>query len=529
MNQLLRSEAKALGQQVAGGLLAEGAAAGAPVLEVLDTIREEHEPIHVHPHKRREYVDRAGPSTARLEREVRKEEKELEHSLGNFIPAATADVVRTVGPRVGSRGNHMVVGHREYMGEVTSSTAFEGKTYPVTPVSAVTFPWLQQIAHNYETYRFTKVTFEYEPAVGTNQAGTVFFAMIYDPLDDPPVDKNDVLQRFNSVRSPLYHAASMKCDYENLNKVRNHWTSSANLIDPAQGEADLRLTMVGRLFVGTEGAGTIFTAGDLWVTYEVEFATPQWSPSSWVFNHAVNYFGETGFRTEAPIAFGLLDKATAAPNGAGNGGHLVRSGLSDVNTNLYLAVPGYYLWRASVKAPFISPYPTFVTLTVVTPVPPGASPPFVSNYWTDGVVFDSTKEFVEMGAAIVHRPCEIAITIDGGVSTGASTHVTFMPWYAEKVTEPPQFSQRAIASNIRGLSQKSTGPRRAGQPAQRNRQVHYQKSNSWAGSARKCRGKPSQSGAKQQRPKTSRQQQQKPQQRQRQQQKAQKRRRATRG
>lgn len=59
----------------------------------------------------------------------------------------------------------IIITHREYIGDViTSGTAgaFKTNTYYINPGLNKTFPWLSQIAQNFESYRMLGCAFEFK-------------------------------------------------------------------------------------------------------------------------------------------------------------------------------------------------------------------------------------------------------------------------------------------------------------------------------------------------------------------------------
>lgn len=58
-----------------------------------------------------------------------------------------------------------VVCHREYLGDITGTTGFTNRQYPLNPGSSVTFPWLSTIAQNYQEYKIHGLIFEFRPLI----------------------------------------------------------------------------------------------------------------------------------------------------------------------------------------------------------------------------------------------------------------------------------------------------------------------------------------------------------------------------
>jgi hypothetical protein len=172
--------------------------------------------------------------------------------------------------------------HKEYVGNVIcSATAagaslFQQTNYALNPGLSATFPFLSQIASNFELYDFQGLMFEYRPTSGenagtSNALGKVIMATQYDP---------DASNFINSVQMQNYdYSASCKPAVAMVHGVEtaNH-QQSMNLLYVRTGTVakDKMFTDLGYLTVATEGipfsaAGTQIL-GELWVTYRIKLS-----------------------------------------------------------------------------------------------------------------------------------------------------------------------------------------------------------------------------------------------------------------
>ena len=95
-------------------------------------------------------------------------------------------------PRFGSVNDEtgaLIVSHREYIGDIfgpdEASRNFKNRTYALNPGIESTFPWLSQIAQNYEEYEFGQLVFEYKSTVnpsvsGDGQMGTIVMVRAFE-------------------------------------------------------------------------------------------------------------------------------------------------------------------------------------------------------------------------------------------------------------------------------------------------------------------------------------------------------------
>lgn len=209
-------------------------------------------------------------------------------------------------PVMHSSNMSTVVRHREYLGDViTSSTigAFRQTPYSINPGLITTFPWLSQVAQQYQEYSFKGLVFEFISTSGnalnsTNTAlGTVMMATQYRSTAPPFLNKVALLNEYYSTDAKpsenCMHA--VECDPKenpfNIQYVRNTALVA--------GE-DEKMYDLGTFVMATTGfQAASVNVGELWISYEVELKKPQltnWtgiSSAHYVFNGT--YTASTGF------------------------------------------------------------------------------------------------------------------------------------------------------------------------------------------------------------------------------------------
>jgi hypothetical protein len=205
--------------------------------------------------------------------------------------------------------------HREFLGDITGSTAFAiQKTLSVNPGLSSTFPWLCNIARQYETYYVRSLAFEYETQESTATAGTVMMAVDYDPSDDPPQNKTQLLSYKAAVRSPGWAPCKFLCNVPDLSAHGAGRFVRAGLI----ANTDIKLYDVGNFHIATQGFAGATVAGELYVSYVIDFMTPQSDPDAIrSANSRVITSGGTDSRAApfgdaATYAYGLNVTATGA-------------------------------------------------------------------------------------------------------------------------------------------------------------------------------------------------------------------------
>lgn len=171
-----------------------------------------------------------------------------------------------------------IVAHREFITDIRSSENYEGSIFTINPGNPKTFPWLSNIAANYEEYIFQGIVFEYKTnsatSIGsTNTAlGTVAIATQYNSLAPSFTSKHQIENyEFSNSCVPcesMLHA--IECDPSLGNDVKyifNERDSDEN--------ADPRNYNLGKTTIATQGMQAASTIGELWVSYKVCLMKPR--------------------------------------------------------------------------------------------------------------------------------------------------------------------------------------------------------------------------------------------------------------
>jgi hypothetical protein len=150
-----------------------------------------------------------------------------QHAANNLVEgSATGHGLHGSIAQIGSSSDEtgaFTVTHTEYLGEVyapSSGTTFSIESYPLNPGFAATFPFLSQLAANYEEYEFKQLLFEYMPTVtdiGTStsgQVGTVIMATNYNSSAPPFADKQQMVEYAHamSCKTTVSMTHGVECD-----------------------------------------------------------------------------------------------------------------------------------------------------------------------------------------------------------------------------------------------------------------------------------------------------------------------------
>lgn len=204
--------------------------------------------------------------------------------------------------------------HQEIVPSLTSTgTAFNVAHSSYLHPAEPTFLWLRQIAPLWEKFQFHSVTYEIRSKVPATTAGSGCLYFDTDPEDPVPTSLVEMMNNAHCISGNIYipqlllsipgsRGTDGELDFGRLRYCDDRGTD---------GQAS-RLNSAGRFHVAFDGvaAGAVC---DLYITYDIEFVTPQYSSSSSVADYtainpdATHPFGNTHQDTPIPIRSAIAD------------------------------------------------------------------------------------------------------------------------------------------------------------------------------------------------------------------------------
>jgi hypothetical protein len=197
-------------------------------------------------------------------------------------------------PAFAAMNSGIRMAHREYVADVTSSTDFKNVTYDINPSNQTLFPWLSNVATNFEEYAVRGIVFYFNTTCGSaisstnNALGTVGMVTVYDPTDPALSSKRECEDYGGCVAgipaSSLLHAVECKPKSNVLDRLYIQTTTLNN-------SEDKKFYSHGTLNLFTQGmqqAGV--TIGELWVSYDIEFYNPKIHPTGTVTPAASKHY-----------------------------------------------------------------------------------------------------------------------------------------------------------------------------------------------------------------------------------------------
>lgn len=189
--------------------------------------------------------------------------------------APTAMAIQQRGNRgsMNANGKKLTVVRREYIQEVKGFNTAGSISVSKVPITVDTFPWAKHFSSLYESYKIKRCSFEYVPIVSSTTPGFVILAPDYDPTDEHVAADGKVkfTNMMGAKSGNSWAPVNCPLDPEALSKQKVLYTDSALTVTGAEA----RQSRAGNLWVVVGSNGTTDSIGELWVSYVIEFETPQ--------------------------------------------------------------------------------------------------------------------------------------------------------------------------------------------------------------------------------------------------------------
>lgn len=180
-------------------------------------------------------------------------------------------------------GGGTVIRYSEYLTDIITdpiANTFNIQSFLINAANQDTFPFLSQIAQNYEQYSMEGMIFEFRSTSAdalnsTNTAlGSVILATQYDVADDVFSSKAEMLNyEYAKSVKPSENVLHMVECAPNQTVLSDLYTLSS--VDPPDGR-DPRFYHLGRFSIATTGfQGTSVNIGELHITYQVRLIKPK--------------------------------------------------------------------------------------------------------------------------------------------------------------------------------------------------------------------------------------------------------------
>lgn len=203
--------------------------------------------------------------------------------------------------------------HREFITDiVTNSVAgkFQVQTFPIDVANPTSFPFLSQIACNFEEWRMEGLIFEYKTTSGsissTGQLGTAILATQYNSNAVPFTNKQS-MEAYTFASSTVVSASvihPIECDPMQTPSNGLFYT---NCPGTSVGVSDKRWQQMGNFSIATQGCAQSENIGELWVSYDVWLCKPRLISNT---SSLADHWRLTSPTTVGPVYFGTDPQIT---------------------------------------------------------------------------------------------------------------------------------------------------------------------------------------------------------------------------
>jgi hypothetical protein len=310
-------------------------------------------------------------------------------------------------------GGGVEICHREFITDVTGSTAFSINNYNINPGLSNVFPWLASVTQNFEEYEMKGLVFEYRPSSGSavsstsSALGTVIMATDYNVISPNFVNKQQMESyEFSTSVVPFNPALHPVECAPGSNPIKTLYVRDTAVPDGA----DARMYDLGNFQIATVGMQSAYTVGELWVTYHLLLKKPR-SLATTVglgnFSHFVNSVFATGTPT---YPFGNFAVATPETDLAN-----VSVYAPAPDNSILFSFPGTYMVIVCVAGTA-----TLSTLTIYYGANLANSPVF-SNAVNSVLTFGNATLLVSVSTVTVLSPGSgVANTIRLSLTSGSA-------------------------------------------------------------------------------------------------------------
>lgn len=253
----------------------------------------------------------------------------------------------------------LVVSHREYIADIfgnETTESFKNRSYSINPGLERTFPWLSQIAQNYEEYEMVQCVFEFRSTVAVDvssngQVGTIVMVTNYNAGNRSFTDKNTMMQYDGAMSCKTTQSMihGVECDPSKISGPAGNYIR-ANPVVSGQDVKTYDHGLFQLASIGLPDAYANDNIGELWISYTVKLRKPRLFSGKGLNVSRDQYLctGPTGatniFANMTPIL------GTAVSNNIGTIVNFVSAKPGDTTISLYdLVFPASYSGNLEIK------------------------------------------------------------------------------------------------------------------------------------------------------------------------------------
>ena len=193
-------------------------------------------------------------------------------------PASISDKQTFEPPQFAPTMDGIVISHKEYVQDIFGppTQSFQNQALDINPGLQRTFPWLSQIAANFEEYEIKQLIFTYKSTVAdfassSGQVGEIIMVTNYNAQQNPFVDKRTMMEYkgAQSCKSSESLMSGVECDPRLNSGAPGKYVRTG----PVREQQDINTYDIGKLNIAVANIPATYinqTLGELHVSYTVE-------------------------------------------------------------------------------------------------------------------------------------------------------------------------------------------------------------------------------------------------------------------
>ena len=319
----------------------------------------------------------------------------------------------------GDESGAICITNEEYIGDIyapSTTGTFDNTPFPLNPGLEQTFPWLSQIAANYEEYEFKQLIFKFKSAIqdvnsANGQVGTVITATNYNASQKLFPDKPSMSAYYGSVSSKTTddQVSGVECDPAKLSGSAGHYIRT----NPVLVGEDLKSYDHGIFQLATHNIPSSMlngTLGELRVYYTIVLRKPRFLTARGLAITRcliVSNGGETATLPLGPVANVLRGQQNNLN---------VQIALS-TNT-IVLTFPSYYAGNLEIK---LAVEGLAITGSLISSLSVGGQVSRVYDMYAAGAAGDSPSD-LQVGSGAISQVAVMHIRVQPATNAQPNTY-----------------------------------------------------------------------------------------------------------
>jgi len=192
------------------------------------------------------------------------------------VPVSFSSKVSVKKPRLGGSGR-LNVTHAEFLSDVTTDVGYKGgfnvMQVSINPGLAKVFPWLSNIARNFQEYQFKKLTFYFVSECSSSTAGQFAITASYDPSLPAPSLESDFSNYEGMITDNVWKNVTFDVSPKGMNSQLHYYVRGSNPNTVIKNE-DIKLLDCANVYLAYTNAAAATSLGKVWVEYSVDLLRP---------------------------------------------------------------------------------------------------------------------------------------------------------------------------------------------------------------------------------------------------------------